>query len=369
MSALIAACAVRTTLGDGAQTFAALLEGRSGVSPLRHVDGLAGTYCYQIDEEGLSLRASRWLGECAREAVQSAGIDPGRQRTIAVVGTGLRELWDVERAMLDGGEIEPDKLHFGPAVRRAVPGVAEVITLSGACSASGHALALAQDLIELGEADVVIAAGADSITESMLATIDRVAGTRAEQLRPFDTARSGALLGEGAAVAVVVPDRPGVRGVARLLATGMSCDAHHETAAHPEGVRRAVRDALARCAASAGEVDLVVAHGTGTAINDPLECQLLREVYRACSERPLVTAIKGATGHTSGAAALMSVDVAARCLREQTVPPIVGLREAIPQAADLALVRERPRTARLRRAQVNAFGFGGVNSVTLLEAA
>src|SRR5207247_2209887 len=117
------------------------------------------------------------------------------------------------------------------AVRAVAPGVGEVITLSNACSAGGHALALAQDLVELGEADAVVAAGADSMTASMLAMIGRVHEEPADQLRPFDAARTGALLGEGAVAMVVVPEGAAARPLARVLATGLSCDAHHETAA------------------------------------------------------------------------------------------------------------------------------------------
>jgi len=370
--ALIAGSAVRTCLGDGEATFAALLAGATGIGDLRYVDGarLNVGRGYHVPEEGEErpFRASGWLAACVRDALRQAAIDPGRRRVTVVVGSGLRELRAVERSALAPADFATERLHFATAVREAEPAVAEVVTLSNACSASGHALAVAQDLVELGEADAVVAAGADSMTGSMLAMIGRVADAPSEHLRPFDAGRTGTLLGEGAAAAVVVPEGSHGRPLARLLATGLSCDARHETAADADGIRRAMEDALARAGRPASAVDLVVAHGTGTLINDPLEAELLRRVLGADGRRPLVTALKGAVGHTSGGAALMGVDVAIRCLRRGLVPPIAGLRRPLPEGAGLRLVHGRPATARLRLAQVDAFGFGGVNAVTLVEA-
>ncbi|HTB49659.1 MAG TPA: beta-ketoacyl synthase N-terminal-like domain-containing protein [Solirubrobacteraceae bacterium] len=373
MSALVAGMAMRTCLGDGEETFLALLRGRAGVGGLRYLDGpgLNVLRGYHIDAEGPdepAFRASGWLTTCVREALEDAGVDPDRQRVLAIVGTGLRELRELERWSEEGGAFATDRLHFGAAVREAAPGIAGVITLSNACSAGGHALALGQDLIELGEADAVVAAGADSMTASMLAMIGLVSEQPAEQLRPFDAVRGGAVLGEGAVAMVLVGEDAHVRPKARVLGTGLSCDAKHETAADSGGIERAMRDALERAGRAPEDVDLVIAHGTGTAINDPLECELLNSIFGRDAACPLVTALKGALGHTSGTAALMSADVAIRCLREGSVPPIVGLREPIPEAARVPLVLDHWGFASLNVVQVNAFGFGGVNAVTLLEA-
>jgi 3-oxoacyl-[acyl-carrier-protein] synthase II len=130
---------------------------------------------------------------------------------------------------------------------------------------------------------------------------------------------------------------------------------------------RAVEDAFARAGRTPEAVDLVVAHGTGTALNDPTEATLLAREFGARAAGPLVTGIKGAVGHTSGSAALMSVDVALRCFSGGVVPAIVGLREGIDESAPLRLVRGGPVDAVARVAQIDAFGFGGVNAITLLE--
>ena len=371
MATLIAASSLRTCLGDGAGTFAALLDGRSGVGPLRHplTGQLNVTAGYQIDEPApdVALRAGTWLRECVDEALTRAAVDPAASRVVALVGTGLRELAAVEELAFSGTATTPSRLHFGPAVRDAAPGLAEVVTIANACSAGGHALALAQDLIETGEADAVVVGAADTMTASMLAMIGKVTPEPTTQVRPFDRDRTGVLLGEGAAALVLVGEDWTGPAVGRLLATGLSCDAVHETAPDVDGIGRAMHDAWSRAGRDPDEVDLVVAHGTGTALNDPTECVALQR----CLPRPaapLVTAVKGAIGHLSGAAALANLDVALRCLASGTVPPVVGLANLLPEGDGLTFVRDARAHRDVTLAQVNAFGFGGVNAVTLVEA-
>nr|WP_205807995.1 beta-ketoacyl synthase N-terminal-like domain-containing protein [Micromonospora sp. HNM0581] len=361
---------LRTCFGDGAQTFAALLAGRSGIGPLRHgtPSALNVAHGYHIDD-GLTrdFAASRWVAECASRAIVAAGLDPRRRRMVALVGTGLRELAAVEAYATGGTAVAAHRLHFGDAVGGAVPGLREVVTVSNACSAGGHVLALAEDLLMLGEADAVLVCGVDATTESMLAMIGRVVERPTDTVRPFDVDRQGVLLGDGAAAVVLVPDDDGRPALARVVATGLSCDAHHETAPSVSGIARAMRDALTRGDRHPAEVDLVVAHGTGTALNDPAECAAIREVLVAGGADPLVTAVKGATGHTSGAAALVNLDVGRRCLADGQVPPVVGLRSPLPEGAGLRFadttIAHQPRLV-----QCDAFGFGGVNAVTLVEA-
>jgi 3-oxoacyl-[acyl-carrier-protein] synthase II len=244
------------------------------------------------------------------------------------------------------------------------------MTLSNACSAGGYALAIGQDLLELDEADAVVVAGADAMTESMLAMVGRFGAEPTQQVRPFDVQRSGALLGEGAAAVVLVPERPGHRTgreLARLLGTGLSCDAEHETAPDPAGIRRAIADAFHRADRRPDQVGLVFAHGTGTALNDPVEAAVLCETFREVTPGPLVTALKGAVGHTSGTSALTSLAMAMHSLRRRVAPPAVGLREPLPEGDGLRFVIGRPRSMAGGAVAINAFGFGGVNAVSLLE--
>ena len=368
---VIAASAVRTCFGDGRETFARLLAGDVGVGPLRHVDAgqVNVKYGYQIPNDGdePEFAASGWLTECVAEVLVAAELSPLPGRVPVLVGTGLRELRAIERWAVEGLPVRPRQLDFTEAVQAVHPGLGPVITLSNACSASGHALALAQDMVRHGMADAVIAAGADGATASMLAMIGRVSEEPTDRLRPFDIDRTGVLLGEGAAAMVVMSAESAAsksKPLGRLLGTHICCDAYHETAPSLDGIVRAMRGALADAAREPSDVDLVVSHGTGTALNDVTEAEAIQQVL---GDRPWVTGIKGALGHTSGASALMSLDVALRCLDSDQIPAIAGLSRPVPEAQGLKLVTG-PVRARSRIALVNSFGFGGVNAVTLVEA-
>lgn len=374
MPAAITGSAMHTCLGDSARTVKALLEGESGIGPLRRYDGgaLNLSHGYHIDDaedEEAVLLCSRWLGRSVAEAVIAAGIDPARQRVSAVVGTGLRELHTVERWSEGRAPMRRAQAHFAAAVRDALgdPG-AEVVTLSNACAASGYALALGQDILDQGEADAVVVAGCDSMSESMLAMIGRITSPPTEALRPFERTRTGVLLGEGAAAVVLEPEAAaGDRAEAIVRGVGLSCDAFHETAPHEDGIVRSMVDAHERARITADEVDLVLTHGTGTALNDPTEARALLRVFGDAEPGPLVTGIKGATGHTSGGAALMSLLVAAQAMRLGRVPAVVGLDDPIEEADGLRLVRGAPADTRARIAQIDSFGFGGVNAVAVIE--
>ncbi|MFE1782325.1 beta-ketoacyl synthase N-terminal-like domain-containing protein [Streptomyces sp. NPDC059506] len=364
-----------TCLGDTAATLTALAKGADGSGPLRFydTDRINVTRGYHIEDgdgggDEPLLRTGRWLAACVRGAVRQAGIDPSVQRVSVVVGTGLRELRAVERWALDGVPVRRRDLHFDAAVREVLPEAVEVLTVSNACSAAGHALALAQDLLAAGEADAVVAAGCDAMSESMLTMMGRVVDAPTPALQPFQEGRAGVLLGEGAA-AVVLQRAEDAHGtwLAELLGTGLSCDAHHETAPDVAGIVAAMRDAHERAGVRPQDVGLVLAHGTGTALNDPTEAAALGEVFAGAGTGPLVTGIKGSVGHTSGSAALMSLLVAAEALRTGSVPATAGLRTPIAEAAGLRLVTGEPAACDARVAQVNAFGFGGVNAVSVIR--
>ncbi len=373
MSVVITGSDMVTCLGDADTTFKALIDGVSGATPLRFVDPakVQLTHSYQIDDgpPETAGRTARWLGGCIAGAVRAAGCDLTGRRVSVIVGTGLRELRAIERWHVDGVPTGLADTHFGTAVRSVLPDAVEVLTLANACAASGYALGLAMDLLESGERDVVVVAGVDATTESMLAMIGRVGAQAPARVRPFDVDRHGVLLGEGAAAAVLerAADVDAGRPVrARLRGVGLTCDAYHETAPDPASVLAAMRDAHRRAGLRPDEIGLVVAHGTGTQLNDPVEAAALLEAFGEAA-RPHVTGIKGAIGHTSGAAALMGLLVAVEAMRISRIPPIAGLDTPIDEARGLDLVTGRPAATTARIAQVNAFGFGGVNAVAMVE--
>jgi 3-oxoacyl-[acyl-carrier-protein] synthase II len=191
-----------------------------------------------------------------------------------------------------------------------------------------------------------------------------------EALRPFDRSHKGMLMGEGA-VAVVV-QRAGVasrRPHARLRAVSVNCDAFHATAPDRDGITTVISDAYRRAGLGADDIDLVMMHGSGTPKNDETEATVLSDVFAGVESSPLMTAVKSMTGHTLGGSGLLSLVVAITSMQRGVVPPVLGLTDPIDEAASLRLVRERAATAELTTAQVDAFGFGGINAVAILEAA
>ncbi|MFD8414031.1 hypothetical protein ACFV2Q_20110 [Streptomyces sp. NPDC059650] len=120
---------------------------------------------------------------------------------------------------------------------------------------------------------------------------------------------------------------------------------------------------LGRC------IDLVMLHGSGTPLNDATESSVLRRIFDGAVPGPRMTAIKAMTGHTLGGSGLLSLVMAVLAMKERKVPPVLGLTDPIPEAAGLGLVLGAPAAGDLSVAQIDAFGFGGINAVAIVEAA
>lgn len=370
-----------SSLGCGrAENFRALCAGASGNKPLIRFDADRYRFkrAYEIDDRDrhphdVPGRATEWLRQTIEAAMRESRLGLDGARVALFVGTGLRELRSLELWQVEGAPFHAEQLHFGAAVQAATGAGAPVFTLSNACAASSFALGLAADLIALDEADVAIVAGSDSIAESMFGTLDRVTLDALEEVRPFDRNHKGVLMGEGAAAVVVEPvERAAARGacpLALLRSVGVSCDAHHETAPKLEGVVAAMSDAHRRANTTIEDVDLVVAHGTGTDLNDATEASAIRRFFEPALDRVPVTGLKGKTGHTSGASGLMGVIAAIEAMRQGCIPPLANSLDAMPEAEGIRFVVGAPRAAQIDIAQVNAFGFGGVNAVVILERA
>lgn len=369
--------AVASVGGNADETFASLVAGRTGHGELRAFDraSYGAEYAYEMHDrpiqgKDLPRRASRWVCEAVAQAATDAGIGTDLADVPILVGTGLRELRSLELWHRDGVQFGPDELHFGTALKDRF-GAATTYTFSNACSASLYALALASDMLSAQTADTVIVAGVDMITESMFGLVERIHPVPPDRVAPFDRNRKGAVMGEGAAAIVLrrdtLAERPAAAGVLRSV--GINCDAFHVTAPSPAGIATAIRDAHTRAGVKPEDVDLVMLHGTGTLLNDEAEAVAIGDVFGAHTGRPLMTAIKSMTGHTSGASGLLALIVALRALGTGRVPPTIGLADPVDEAKDFRFVLPGSAPAQpMSLAQVNAFGFGGINAVAMVEA-
>ncbi|MGW6544045.1 beta-ketoacyl-[acyl-carrier-protein] synthase family protein [Streptomyces massasporeus] len=370
--------AVAATGSGVGELFDALCRGVNGRAGLRGFDRsrFRAQHAYEVDDrpvagQDIPGRATRLLLDAVGQAAADAGLGDDLSGIPVLVGTGLRELRSLELWWRDGSPFADSGLHFGTGLRERFN--ADVThTFSNACSASLYALALACDLLGQegdGAPDTVIVAGVDVLTESMYGLLERVHPQPPDRVRPFDRNRTGVLMGDGAAAIVLRRTDDGTRRVhGRLRGVAVNCDAYHVTAPSPEGIAEAMRTAHRIAGVKPSDIDLVMLHGTGTLLNDEAEATALRDVLGEDASAPLMTAVKSMTGHTSGASGLINLIIGVRALQEGRVPPTVGLDDPVEEAAPFRFVTGEAATGRdLGVAQLNAFGFGGINAVALVE--
>ncbi len=328
-------------------------------------------------------RAGTFALLAAREALEAAQLDTdelGAARAGVAVGTTLGgmqlfERWDLASA---AGEPLPPSLaavpYYGPAVRlaRAFRVSGPVATAQLACASGTEAIALAADWVRTGRADVVLAGGTDLLCRFVVAGFNALRAT-AEVARPFDRARAGLVLGEGAAVVVVEDEeRARERGAtlrARVMGTGAAGDAVHMTAPDRTGggAVRAISAALVDAGLPPAAVDFVSAHGTGTPYNDAMETVALARIFGV--RGVAVDSIKGAIGHSLGAAGAFEAVLCVEALAHGRIPPTVGLQDVDPACAVLDLVYGAARERPLGVALSTSSGFAGANAALVLSRA
>lgn len=375
MSVAVTGMGMMTCLGKNRDDcFELFCRGKVGNSLIGKFDsGLYNTkYAYEIKDTGPddemapeSLKATQYLCAAINEAIRSADLTSSDQRIVVLIGTGLRELRSLELWWADNKPFNVEALHFGGAVRKMNGVSCNVITFSNACSATNHALGIAYDLLALDECDIAIVAGTDSITESMFGLLDRVNPMNPETLLPFDRNRRGVIMGEGAAAMVLEKKDTRAPVQAWLESVGISCDAFDITAPHQEGIVRAMRDAHERADINPEDVDLLFVHGTGTVQNDINEAKAIQQVFKRIPAKLRITGLKSLIGHTSGASGLIAGITAIQSLSTGRIPPTAGVEEPLDEVNAFDVVTEEMPSSALKFAQVNAFGFGGVNAVTI----
>lgn len=379
---MITGCGVVSPLGEGVSAFwDGLLAGRSAVAPIRgfRADDLVPNAAAEVRDvaDDDPDRAGAFALRAAREALAEAGLTPGTGdgRWGVALGTtlgGMRlhELWDA-------GETPPAIAavpYYGPAVRlaRRYGCRGPVATAQLACASGTQAIAWAARWVRDGRADVVLAGGTDLLCRFVVAGFNCLRAT-ADAARPFDRRRQGLVLGEGAAVVVVESrahaESRGATPRAVIRGAGAAADAVHMTAPDREGggAARAMDAALRDGGLVASDVGLVSAHGTGTVYNDAMEAAALGRVFAG---HPVpVNSIKGAIGHTLGAAGAFEAVMCVQALRTGRIPATAGLEEPDPACAGIDLVVGAPRTARVAVAVSTSSGFAGANSALVLGAA
>jgi 3-oxoacyl-[acyl-carrier-protein] synthase II len=380
--AVITGCGVQSPVGLGVSAFwNALVEGKGALRPIERFTAadLAPNVAAEIAwDDGDPDRAGAFGLRAAAEALDDAGLrsnDVKAERLGVALGTTLGgmtlfEAWDTA-GETTGLERVP---YYAPAARLASHVVARgpVATPQLACASGTHAVALAASWIRAGRADVVLAGGTDLLCRFVVAGFNCLRAT-SDVARPFDARRKGLVLGEGAAVLVLESEAHAAARRARVRAIvagcGAAADAVHMTAPDREGAgaARAIRAALDDARRTPADVGFVSAHGTGTPYNDAMEAAALTRVFGA--GRVPVNSIKGAVGHTLGAAGALEAVLCVRVLETGMAPPIAGLEMLDAACATLDCVQGSARRVDARTVVSTSSGFAGANAAVVLVAA
>jgi 3-oxoacyl-[acyl-carrier-protein] synthase II len=397
-------------------TWRRLLEGQSGAGPIVGFDAshLATTYACEVPrdpdvedafhaDEWMPAKDRRKVDEfivfgiaAAEQAVRDAGWMPedeeGRLRTGVMIGSGIGGLQTIaETALLirDKGPRRVSPFFIPGSLINLVSGQVSIRhgfkgpnhAVVTACSTGAHAIGDAARLIMLGDADVMVAGGAEaSICEIGIAgfnackALSTKRGNAPETAsRPYDVDRDGFVMGEGAGVVVLEElehaRERGARIYAEVKGYGLSGDAYHITAPSEdgEGGERAMRAALRNAGLEPGAVDYINAHGTST-MADTIELEAVERVLGDAASRATMSSTKSSVGHLLGAAGAVEAIFSILAIRDNVAPPTINLDEpAVEPTLDLAPNAKHER--QIDVAMSNSFGFGGTNACLLFARA
>lgn len=322
---------------------------------------------------GTESRARRMAAFAVRQALESSGLRLDDMRIGCILGTTTAGVEVAEDQMrLEQGaddEATPWDLDGASIIPVQIDGRdwrGPVSVISTACSSGLLAPAIAIDALQAGEADAMIAGGVDVLLEYTICGFNGLRLASDNGCRPFDAGRKGVLLSEGSVCFCLEPlaaaRKRGATIHAVVTGYGISCDAEHVTAPNPEGVARAITQALGASGLSARQIGAVFTHGTGTQANDLAEVSALRAAFGDVALPPL-TSIKSVLGHSQAAAGAFSLLAAVLALAHGKVPPTAGQGLVDPALGEVDVVHHEGRAIAARDLLVNAFGFGGNNCV------
>lgn len=399
---------VVSPIGNDLETFwTRLTAGESGAGPITRFDTSAYPTHFACEVKDFTPdpvidrkdakrmdRFVQYAVVATHEALKHARLDPAQadpERAGVIIGSGIGGMETFEtqhRTLLEKGPGRVSPFFIPMMISDMGAGQVSIqFGLKGpnfctvsACASGAHAIGEALRLLRAGDADVMIAGGAEAtITPMALAGFGnlRALSTRNDDpqraSRPFDKGRDGFVIGEGAGVVILETEEHARRRNApvlcELLGYGASGDAYHITAPceDGEGAARAMRRALQDARLAPERVEYVNAHGTSTPAGDPIEVVAVKTVFGEHARRLMMGSTKSMTGHLLGAAGGLEAVITALTLSRGIVPPTINLDEPDP-TCDLDFVPHKARARQVTAALSNSFGFGGHN-VTLVMAA
>ena len=400
-------CPVGNTVAEG---WSALLAGRSGIGPITRFDASAFACRFAGEVKGFKVedyipgKEARHMDTfihyglaAAMQAVQDAGLPTGdalspeqAERIGCMVGSGIGGLPMIEQTDGDYRERGPRRISpfFVPAsIINMISGHISIrcgytgpnLAIVTACTTGLHCIGEAGRLIEYGDADVMIAGGAES-TVSPLGiggfAAARALSTRNDSpetaSRPFDKDRDGFVLGEGSGVLVLEEyehaKRRGAKIYAELAGFGMGADAFHMTAPNVDGPKRSMLAALRNAGVNADQVNYLNAHGTSTPLGDINETNAIKLALGDQARRVVVNSTKSMTGHLLGGAGGIESVFTVLAVHHQVSPPTINIFEQDAEC-DLDYCANTAREMKIDVAVKNNFGFGGTNGTLVFRRA
>ena len=399
--------------GSVEQTWTRLIAGQSGAGPITRFD--ASDYSCRIACEvkpadfDPNLRVDHKIQrqvdpfivygiDAAGQALEDAGLtdmpEADRLRAGALIGSGIGGLPGIAEEAIVLFERGPRRVspHFvhGRLINLVSGQVSIKYGLMGpnhavvtACSTGAHAIGDAARLIALDDADVMVAGG----TEATICPIGIAGFAQARALstgfndeptrasRPWDKGRDGFVMGEGAGIVVLEEyERAKKRGAkiyGEVVGYGLTGDAYHVTAPHPEGsgAFRSMQMALKRAGLNPGDIDYVNAHGTSTPMGDELELGAVKRLFGADIGKVSMSSTKSAIGHLLGGAGAVESIFTLLALRDQIVPPTLNLEDPCEGAEGVDLVPWKAKERKVEAVLNNSFGFGGTNATVVFKKA
>jgi 3-oxoacyl-[acyl-carrier-protein] synthase II len=382
-----------------------LVAGKSGVGRITHFD--TANFACQIAAEVRNFDPLNFIEKkevkkmgrfihlaiaAADEALKMSGlkITPENDERVGVhIGSGIGGFDIIERehyALIEGGPRKISPFFIPSAIINLAAGQVSMRcgakgpneATATACTTSAHSIGDSFRIIQHNDADVMIAGGAEAAITPMgvggFAAM-RALSTRNDEpekaSRPWDQARDGFVMGEGAGIMILEElehaRKRGAPILAEVAGYGMSGDAYHMTQPAPEheGGFRVMRNAVRDAGVSPSVVGYVNAHGTSTPIGDTLEAHAIRNFFG--EHKLAVSATKSMTGHLLGGAGGLEAGITVLALRDQTLPPTINLENPDPDTVGMDLVPNQSRKAELEYAMTNSFGFGGTNGALLFR--
>lgn len=383
-----------------AEAWGNITAGKSGIGRITRFDPSA--YSSQIAGEVKNFEVSKWLNtkEARRfdafihyglaagiEAIKDAGLDLERENCEMIgvcIGSGIGGLpliEDTHNAMLAGGPRKITPFFVPGSIINMISGQLSImyglqgpnIAVVTACTTANHSIGEAGRLIEYGDADVMIAGGAEACISRLgvggFAAARALSGRNDDPQgasRPWDKERDGFVIGEGSGVLVIEEyehaKARGARIYCELAGYGMSADAHHITAPCEDGAGavRCMANTLRNANLNLDQVDYINAHGTSTPLGDVAETGAVKRCFGDHAKKLAISSTKSMTGHLLGAAGGIEAVFSVLAIRDQVAPPTINLQTPDPQC-DLDYVPNIARQMNIDVALSNSFGFGGTN--------